>query len=387
MEKKIVLLSNSPHPGGNKENCLSNFEACIPHDFLDHHKSWSVALESVGLHLQLKNPIVPQNEAVPSILQINKEELNGLIAKYRLENMSQLSFEMLSQHQKIFIDGCKSYTARELVHHIKQSIFGYVSYYEKSWNGVPVSFNKTSKTIDFGQFLFNDEFNGMQDEKTKSNWRTFVFIHENFMRQLRFKKKEAFEEAIISREKFYYFSNSISMKRQNYYPLVTEATKFMIKKPDLLQILSPDIVKTVYNSKYLDILKQFHVKSSEIGKYLQRNFMRHDFISLTNHHNTSLRIRIVDENSNLLHLRPGFPSYAKLVFKSEKMPTDSIRISSVPSQLYPGNSFANFSVELARVLDYTYKKDAKISLASVTLENNWKILPGLLLDIYLINRH
>lgn len=385
MEKKILLLSNSPHPGGNQENTLSNFEVRIPPNFLDHQKHWSMALESVGLHLQLKNPITPQNEAIPSIIQINNAELNGLIAKYKLENMSQLSLEMLSQHNKIFIDASKSYTARQLVHHIKQPIFGYVTKYEKFWYGVPVSFNNIRKTIDFGQFLFNDEFNGMENEKARSKWRTYLFIHENFMRQLRFQKKEVLTEAIISKEKFYYFSNSIHMKSQNYYPLVTEAKEFKIKEPDILQILSTNIVKTIYNSKYLDILKQFHVESSDIGKYLQKNFIQQDFFSLTNHHNTSLRIKIVDENLNPLHLRAGFPSYAKLVFKSEKMPTDSIKVSSVSSQLYPENVFANFSVELPRILDYTYKKEPKIALTSVTLENNWKILPGLLLDFFLMD--
>ena len=213
----------------------------------------------------------------------------------------------------------------------------------------------------------------MEDAKEKANWRTFVFIHKNFMQQLRFKKENVFEEVIIGDEKFYYFSNSIGMKTQNYYPLETEARKFVIKKPNLVQILSPNVCKTIFNGAYLDILKQFNVKSSEIGEYLHRNFIHHDFINLTNDHNTSLSVEIVDENSNLLHLRPGFPSYVKLVFKSENMPADFIRISSVPTELYPSNSLANFSVELPRTLNYTYKKDPKVALTSVTLENDWKI--------------
>ena len=179
MEKKILLLSNSAPPGGGQKNTLTNFEVNIPSNFLESHKSWSMALESVGLHLQLKNSIVPKNEGSPSILQIRMGELNSIIAKYRIRNMSELSLKMFSQHQKIYINGSKSFNARQLVHHIKNSIYKYALKYEYCWNGVPVQFNRISKCIDFGQFLFNDEFNEMDDENTRAQWRTWVFIHEN----------------------------------------------------------------------------------------------------------------------------------------------------------------------------------------------------------------
>ena len=385
MEKKILLLSNSPHPGGSQENSLSNFEVCIPSNFLETHKSWTMALESAGLHLQLKNLIVPQNEAMPSILQINNADFNAIIAKYRIMNMSQLSLNMFSQHHKIFIDGSKSYSARQLTHHINNSIFKYALKYKQFWNGVPANFNKVTKTIEFGQFLFNEEFNEMEDEKSKNKWRTYVFIHQDLMQNLKFKNIEVFEETSISEEKYYYFSNSAFMKLQDFYPLQTQQKDFKIKKPDLVQIISPNIESTIFNGTYSNILKQFHVEANEIGDYLHRNFISHDFFKLRNECNSVLRVRIVDENMNLLRLRPGFPTYVKLIFKSEKMSSDFIRVSSIPTQLYPRNTFANFSLELPKTLDYTYKADPKIALSSITLENNWKILPGLLLNIYILN--
>ena len=385
MEKKVLLLSNHPTPGGNQENTLANFEINIPPNFLERHKSWSMALESTGLHFQLKNVIVPKNEAIPSILQINNGELNAIIAKHRIMDMSKFSLNMFSQHHKIFIDGSKSYSARQLSHHINNSIFKYALKYKHFWNGVPTNFNKSSKTIEFGQFLFNEEFNQMKDEKIKIKWRTYLFIHHDLMHNLKFINNEVFEEALISDEKYYYFSNSAFMKMQDFYPLQTQLKDFKIKKPDLVQIISTNIESTIFNSTYSNILKEFHIETNEIGDYLHRNFISYDFFKLRNDHNSSLRLKIVDENMNLLRLRPGFPTYVKLIFKSEEMSSDFIRVSSIPTQLYPRNTFANFSLELPKTLDYTYKTNPKIALSSITLRNDWKILPGLLLNIYILN--
>ena len=65
------------------------------------------------------------------------------------------------------------------------------------------------------------------------------------------------------------------------------------------------------------------------------------------------------------------------------MKTDFIRVSSVPTDIYSSNSLANFSLNIPRPLDYTYKENTKIALSSITLENEWELLPGLLLQAQL----
>ena len=65
------------------------------------------------------------------------------------------------------------------------------------------------------------------------------------------------------------------------------------------------------------------------------------------------------------------------------MNTDIIRVSSIPTSLYPSNSLANFNLNFPRALDYAYKENAKIALSSITLENEWELLPGLLLQMQL----
>ena len=383
MEKKALILSNAISTGSHL-NTLVHFKSDIPDNFLDQHKSWSVAVSSAGLHLRLKNPIVPQNEYVPSLIQITKADMNRAITRYGSElEMHNLSFDIFSEHHKIFIDGSKSYTARDLVDEIKRGIFEYARKYKHVWKGVPVSFNETTETIDFGQFLFNDEFNEMPDSNTRDNARTLVFIHENFANQLQFENKDLLSEVSIGNDKYLYFSNFIGLKRTNYYPLTTTAKEFQLQKPDIIQILSPNIRKSLSNGTHVNVLKQFSVDQSDVDKYVQKSFNHLDFFPLNDQYNSTLEVKLCDSELNLLRLRPGFPSYIKFIFKPEIMNNDIIRVSSVSTGLYPKNSLSSFSVNFSRPLDYSYKENAKIALSSITLENEWELLPGLLLQMQL----
>ena len=383
MEKRVLVISNTNSVESHL-NTLANFKTAIPQNYLDQHKSWSVAVASAGLHLRLKNPIVPQNESIPSLIQINKADFNKAIIRYGSNlDMSKLPLHIFSDHHKIFIDGSKSYTASELVNQIKRNIFAYAKKYRHVWNGIPVSFNETTEMIDFGQFLFDDEFNEMPDDNTRDNARTFVFIHENFANQLKFKQKNVFHSVIIGNDNYIMFYNSVELKLQDYYPLVSTAQNFFIQTPDLIQILSPNVNKSLSNGTYVNVLKQFNVGESDIDKYIQKSFNQLDFFPLSNQHNSTLEIEFCDHELNLLRLRPGFPSYIQLIFKSEIMKTDFIRVSSVPTDIYSSNSLANFSLNIPRPLDYTYKENTKIALSSITLENEWELLPGLLLQAQL----
>jgi hypothetical protein len=169
---------------------------------------------------------------------------------------------------------------------------------------------------------------------------------------------------------------------------LSKKKEFPLKKPDLVQILSQNIRKTITNNTHLNVLKQFSVDDTDIGKYVQRSFIHQEYLELVNSYNTSFEFRITDENSNSLRLQPGFPSYIKLKFcpvEQDTMTKDYLRISSIPTELYPLNRPASFSIDLGKSLDYSYKIDPKIALTSVIIENEWKILPGLLLDAQLIN--
>ena len=122
-----------------------------------------------------------------------------------------------------------------------------------------------------------------------------------------FVKEDVFGEVSVGGEPYLYFFNSFELKQKAHYPILSKKKEFPIKKPDLVQILSQNIQKTITNGTQLDVLKQFSVDDDEIGTYVKRSFIQQDFLELVNSHNTSLEFRIVDENSNLLRLQPGFP--------------------------------------------------------------------------------
>ena len=385
MEKKVLILSNAVSTGSHL-NTLVHFKTDIPDNFLDQHKSWSVAVTSAGLHLRLKNPIVPQNESMPSLIQINKADINKAVSRYGSNlDMSNLPLDIFSEHHKIFLDSSKSYTARGLVNQIKMKIFTYASKYAHVWNGVPVSFNETSETIEIGQFMFDEELNQMPDDNTRDNARTFVLIHENFAHRLMFAEtaKSLLSNVIIGNDTYFMFFNSNQLKAQPYYPLTTVAQKFMNQKPNLIQILSSNVSKSLSNGTYINVLKQFSVDESDVDKYVQKSFNNLDFFPLNDQYNSTLEVKLCDSELNLLRLRPGFPSYIQFIFKPEIMNTDIIRVSSIPTSLYPSNSLANFNLNFPRALDYAYKENAKIALSSITLENEWELLPGLLLQMQL----
>ena len=108
MEKKLLVLSNATSPGSGSRNTLANFKTAIPENFLEPHKRWAMSIESIGLHFCLKNPIVPKDPAVPSLLQINLGDFNRGIIKYNLKDLANLPREMFLPHHMIFIDGSRN---------------------------------------------------------------------------------------------------------------------------------------------------------------------------------------------------------------------------------------------------------------------------------------
>ena len=122
-----------------------------------------------------------------------------------------------------------------------------------------------------------------------------------------------FKKANINGEEYLYVFNSYQLKEdEQYYPILSMRKEFPLKKPDLVQILSQNIRKTITNGTQLDVLKQFGIDHGRIGTYFQKSFAHQDFLELASDQITSLEFRITDENLDLLRLQPGFPSYLKL---------------------------------------------------------------------------
>lgn len=154
-------------------------------------KKWAMSVESFGCHFRPKNPIVPKNSAIPSLIQISMDDFNKGIIRYNLQEMEDLTNlprGMFLPHHLIFIDGSKKYTPRTLAHHINSSIYNYCgehgANYKNVFRGVPVHYNSNTKTIEFGQFNYNRELNKLQNFNERNKHRTLVFIHKSFAKEL-----------------------------------------------------------------------------------------------------------------------------------------------------------------------------------------------------------
>ena len=384
-EKSVLLISNGS-AYHQKSNTLTHFSGVIPKTFLEEHKNWMVSLKSCGLHLNLKQKLVSKNEAHPIMINITYKDFEETIERSQITDMTKLSLNMFKNYHKIYLNSEKSYTARSLVRQIRLDILKKVKRNHGIWCGSPVEFDNTSKCVLLGQFKFDDEFNDLPTKEERRKFRTIVFLNKYFKKHLKLAHPEkAFSTTYIDGEKYYYFFNSIKLKFKSYYPFKSEATNFPLQKPKLIQVMSPNIGSCIYNNCYKQCLKQFSAVDQDIGRFLQKEFEGLEYFNIPNKSINSFEIKFVDEQFKQIRLRQGTPSFVRLTFKPKVENMEYVRISSEGNSLFPNNDISNFSVDLPKELDFTYKKNPKVALTRISLSNKWNIMPGLNFDFLLFD--
>ena len=168
----------------------------------------------------------------------------------------------------------------------------------------------------------------------------------------------------------------IAMSVEKYFPL---------KKPEIIQITSPDIEHNINSDTFCRSLCQFTVKRSEIKKSINKEFNNHQFSDVLNNSITKFSVKFVDEKLNELHLTRGLPSWVKLVFSPEMENKRNVHISSGPNELHQENYMSDFSVELKQPMDFSSTDDPKVALTRLSFKNKWKIMPGIKLNISVFN--
>lgn len=384
-EKAVLLISNGT-TCHQKLNTLTHFSGMIPKTFLEEHKNWAVSLKSCGLHLNLKQKLVSKNEAHPIMINITYKDFEETVERSQITDMMKLSLNMFKNYHKIYLNSEKSYTARSLVRQIRLDILKKVKRNHGIWCGSPVEFDNTSKCVLLGQFKFDDEFNNLPTREERLKFRTIVFLNKYFKKHLKLEHPEkAFSTTYIDGERYYYFFNSIKLKSKPYYPFKSEAANFPLQKPKLVQVMSPNIGSCVYNNSYKQCLKQFSAVDQDIGRFLQKEFERLEYFNVPNKSINSFEIKFVDEHFKQLRLRQGIPSFVRLTFKPKFEKMEYVRISSEGNFLYPNNDISNFSVDLPKALDFSYKKNPRVALTRISLLNKWNIMPGLNFDFLLFD--
>lgn len=375
----VLFISNDL---SNKNNTLTSFSGCIPHDYLNKNKSWKVTVDSCGLHFMLKQPIASKYENHPSLIQISYEELNK-----KTDNMEIFELSYFDNGLKLFVDRERPYTQKSLVEDFLRQEAIHRSNHRK-FDGIPFKYNEESETISFGQFEMNgDPSNGRISKLPKEkrrNLRTFVFINARFMEGLKIKPLSNLKLAKVNGEKYYRFFNSKYWDKSS--PVVMSMEKnFPLKEPEIIQITSHDIEHNINSGKFCLSLCQFTVKQSELKTFVNKEFNNHVFSNVLNNYISQFSIKFVDEKLNELHLTRGLPSWVKLIFSPEMEGIRNVIISSEKTQLHPENSMSNFTMELKDTMDFSFTDDPKVALTKLSFKNKWKIMSGLKLNIFIYN--
>ena len=389
MEKKILVLSNSPDDR-DFNNTLSKFRMTVPADFLNPEKKWQVCAKKVGIHFQLNNPICTQKNGYPEIIQINKKELENakrlkMMQANELAVEKKLPLDLFPETSKIFVDGAKSYTARTLAREIHGSVMLKKKFFPSIWTGSPISYSTDTKTIELGQYLFDEEISELSSEE-KDGMRTFIYIHKNLAERLNIAENYAkeLEMTYIDDEIYYCCHFSKDFRSGDCYPIKTQTKTFDIDMPKIIRIVSPNINERIVNGDYYQVLKEFICDYSGGSKYIQKSFTNLEYLEIGIKQNSSIEIILLDEKFHQIKLRRGLTSYVELSCKEMTKQSElsfPINVSSQTSVNALENSPANFKVILPRALDFSHRKNARVALTSISMPNDFEILPGSEMDI------
>ena len=395
-DKPVLLISNELS-SSDKKNTLTSFSGSIPPDFLNENKSWKVAVHSCGFDFMLKQPISSKYENQPSLIQITFLNFNTALGKRGSYDITKLDFLDFENSFKLFVDRERPYTQKSLAEDFQRQAEIHKKSHGK-FDGVPFKYEQESETISFGQFESDGEDSDDRISKLakarRRESRTYVFINARFREGLNIQPTFNLKPTEINGESYYYFFNSKFWKLDENYlypekekgPIAMSVEKyFPLKKPEIIQITSPDIEHNINSDTFCRSLCQFTVKQSEIKKSINKEFNNHQFSDVLNNSITKFSVKFVDEKLNELHLTRGLPSWVKLVFSPEMENKRNVHISSGPNELHQENYMSDFSVELKQPMDFSSTDDPKVALTRLSFKNKWKIMPGIKLNISVFN--
>ena len=390
-EKSVLLISNCKSVT-EEENTLTSFSGSIPLKYLDENKTWFVALHSCGLHLNVKQTLCPKSKHHPSLMHITWKDYSASVLEHSVDDVSKLPLGMFEDRHKLFIDREKSYSPESLVKEIEREAKINMRKSGGDWNGFPLKYDRALGIIVVGQFESNGEdsetrISKLVNDEAKQNARTIVFMSENFKKGLdiKFAPGRNFKSAEIDGETYYYFYNSFSWRSAASYPFKSKNSDFSLNVPKIIQIVSPNIEHSINNYDYKQCLRQFTVKKTEIKKYVHKEFKNLEFFEASDGIIDRIEVKFADETFQQMSLGQGLPSWIKLVFTSMMDNSEHVRISSESTSLHHDNTVSDFSVELPRQLDFTWKKNPKVALTRISIKNKWKLMPGLRISFLAYN--
>jgi len=136
-----------------------------------------------------------------------------------------------------------------------------------------------------------------------------------------------------------------------------------IKKPQFpktIKVVCENIAEQIYNSSYSQNMLVYTPDFKKLKNYTTQEIESVDYMQLLNTSLKEMRIKLTDEDGNLLHLLPGPATWIKMALRSVPLEKKSFNVvlTSQPSADYKNNVSSNFRVKLPSPL---------------SLNGNWKV--------------
>jgi len=158
-----------------------------------------------------------------------------------------------------------------------------------------------------------------------------------------------------------------------YGSLVSERIKLKNSHqlPDLIKVQCDIIEPQILNSSYSQDLLVLSTDIQYTNNYYYHDIERISYFPLLFNDISEIKIKLVDENNELLQLTRGHASIVKLRFRKNTRMTNNfyVRVTSRPSPIFPDNKPNRFSVQLptTKILNEQWK----VSLNSINIPNSF----------------
>ena len=372
MEKSVVLLSNAVDVFPN--NKLNHFENAFQSDFLEKHITWMVSVECISIDLKIKNNGSSRKNAFPSILSISVEELLSQKISPSDLKTKDISLKIFDQHHCFYIDDQTSYTSEHLNYLLRWC--SYINFKKNplGFYGFVSKMNKENE-IEFGQFE-------NPKENEDAGKQTILFFNYNFARSIELSNITVLEECFINDEKYFFIRNSDST------PLLKSLNNcdgLKMKYPKVINICSKKIKSNANNP--LCSMKRFSVDQNDIGKYVSKTFVNHEYHLMNFNNISSYDLYFTNEKGEKLRLLRGYPTIVKLRFKSSAMTlynTIPLSVNSLESHYLHSNKTCSFRITLAEKLNLNSGK-FEVGVSAITYKNAFHMLSIFNLGFSIIN--
>ena len=390
MENNITLYVIS---NGSQQfypnNTLSNFKNRLPTPFIFNESNrWAMAIEAIGLSTDFQNITLPDSKneypsvIIPKNFQFTYEELINIYDKSdkNNENLKNLEyFKVTNDDYYLIYFEDKFYTKENFF----SSLFTQLNIPKSDW-----TFDKSEINL-FDVFKANliilhpNVINDLDINLFPKNIQRLPLVWKETniggQKQISYINEEGkYDMSPIGIKNILFKGKEYIMfwNRLGSYNLIANLSNIEKRKyPSLIKVESKNISPQIHNSTFSNDLLLFCPDFKESDKYFFHEFENKQYVPLNNSILTNLKIKLVDEKDNLLHLLPGPATFLKLNIKKMNHYDRSfnIRVSSEKTNDFPKNTNSCFKIKLPNPLFLS--KDWKVCLTSINMPSNFKTFP------------